>query len=224
MDSLAQLHAYPPPPPAETRRRFDSAARLQGLQGLQEHAQWPKGTRYARSTTSSKLEIGQAYGDPTPPREIDLERRDRLGRLTRLRKPVTRPQHTVAVPGASNEADAPRPHGILEAFVKTCQRWRLDRNQQVVLLGFSPPSTLGTYVLNGQVLSASVDVQDRAALVFGISLGLGALFDEDPGVENEWLRTPRARFANASPLDYMLEGHMNHLLAVAELVRHERGL
>ena len=69
-----------------------------------------------------------------------------------------------------------------------------------------------------------MDVRERATRVFEISLGLGTLFDEDPEVENEWLRTPRERFSNAPPLDHMLEGHMDNLVAVAELVRHERGL
>ena len=125
---------------------------------------------------------------------------------------------------ASPETDAPRPRGIFEAFVKTCRLWRLDHDRQAVLLGHPLPSNLGVYVLTGSILSPSVDVRERATRVFEISLGLGTLFDEDPEVENEWLRTPRARFGNASPLDHMLEGPMENLLAVAELVRHERGL
>ncbi len=79
------------------------------------------------------------------------------------------------------------------------------------------------YVSDGLVLSPSVDVRERAVRVFEISLGLGTLFDEDPEVENEWLRIPRARFENTSPLDHMLEGSMANLLAVADLVRQERG-
>ena len=127
-------------------------------------------------------------------------------------------------PAPSQETDWPRPQGIFEAFVKTCQRWRLDPQQQAILLGHSPKGSLGTYILNGQVLSPSVDTCERATRVFEISLGLGTLFDEDPDIENEWLRTPRARLANRPPLDHMLEGHMEGLRAVAEVVRDERGL
>ena len=216
--SLAQLHAYSPAPPGTIRPRHDRSGRLgEQRQGL-------KGTRIARQKNAWKLEIGDGYGDPAPRREIDLRRRDRFGRATHLRESAAPIQDTAAMPLDSNELDSPRPHGIFEAFVKTCQRWRLDHYQRAVLLGLPPGSSLGTLVLSGQVLSPSVDVRDRATRVFEISLGLGTLFEEDPDVENEWLRIPRARFANTSPLEHMLEGHMDRLIAVADLVRHERGL
>ena len=148
--------------------------------------------------------------------------RDTLARFPE--RPAPPSQGPIDASRASHETDLPRPHGIFEAFVKTCQRWRLDPHQQLILLGHSPPSTVGTFILSGQVLSPSVDARERATRVFEISLGLGTLFDEDPAVENEWLRTPRARLANEPPLDHMLNGHMDRLLAVAELVRLERGL
>ena len=217
MNSLTQPCFSPDPPPAETRLRYDSAARSQA------HARGLKGASSSRRTASPEHPVRQVHRYAAPPREIDRERRDRFGRAGHTRYSFVRPQRTDLL-HASNETDSPRPHGIFEAFVKTCQRWRLNQDQQAVLLGHPPPSTVGVYLLNGYVLSPSVDVRERAMRVFEISLGLGTLFDEDPKVENEWLSTPRARFANASPLDHMLEGHMENLLAVAELVRHERGL
>ena len=162
----------------------------------------------------------------------DRQQRTPLAGYTRAReafgraaeRPPPKAEGPVDTSPASHETGLSRPQGIFEAFVKTCQRWRLDSHQQAVLLGHSPQSTLGTYILNGQVLSPSVDARARAARIFEISLGLGTLFDENPEVENEWLRTPRARFANTAPLEYMLEGYIDNVLAVAELVRQERGL
>ena len=218
MNSLTQPYLSPSPAPGETRPRYDSATRSQ------VQARGLKGASYSRRTASPEHTTRQAYGHTAPPREVDREGRARLGGASRTRFSLGRLQGTVDMLHASTETDSPRPHGIFEAFVKTCQRWRLDQYQQAALLGHPPPSTLGTYVLNGNVLSPSMDVRERATRVFEISLGLGTLFDEDPEVENEWLRTPRERFSNAPPLDHMLEGHMDNLVAVAELVHHERGL
>ena len=218
MNSLTQPYVSSSPTPRETRPRYDSATRSQ------VHAGGLKGTSDSRRTASPEHTHRQAYGHTAPPREVDRERRARLGGASRTRFSLGQLQSTVDMLHASTETDSPRPHGIFEAFVKTCQRWRLDQYQQAALLGHPPPSSLGTYVLNGYVLSPSMDMRERATRVFEISLGLGTLFDEDPAVENEWLRTPRERFSNAPPLDHMLEGHMDNLVAVAELVRHERGL
>ena len=226
MNSLTQqyLSAHPAPDDAPSRRR-----RVAHSQG---HARGLRGDAYSRQTASPEFAAGQADAYMGPRIDAERERRARLGGTVRPRDSLVqsayrlpeRPQSAVDVSRASNEADSPRPQGIFQAFVKTCERWRLDPDQQAALLGLPSPSTLGAYVLNGLVLSPSVDVRERATRVFEISLGLGTLFDEDPEVENEWLRTPRARFANEPPLDHMLKGHMDHLLAVAELVHHERGL
>ena len=218
MNSLTHPFLSSHPSRAEARSRYDRVARSQG------HARGLKGSSYSRRPVSPELATGQAYGYMAPPREVERERRARLGGAARPWDSLARPQSAVDVSRASNETDWPRPQGIFEAFVKTCQRWRLDPHRQAALLGHPPPSTLGAYVLNGYVLSPSVDVRERATRVFEISLGLGTLFNEDPEVENKWLRTPRPRFANEPPLDHMLKGHMDNLLAVAELVRHERGL
>ena len=219
MNSLTQPYFSPPPPLGETRRRYDSAARRQ------VHARGLKDASRSRRTVWPEHAGGlQAYGYTAPTSKVDPERRSRLGGASLTRVSLGRVQRTVDMLHASTETEAPRPHGIFEAFVKTCQRWHLDQYQQAALLGHPPPSTLGTYVLNGYVLSPSMDMRERATRVFEISLGLGTLFDEDAEVENEWLRTRRERFSNAAPLDHMLEGHIANLLAVAELVRHERGL
>ena len=218
MNSLTQPYLSPTPPRSETWARYGSAARAGAKsRGL-------KNTARTQRTASPELGVRQAFAFTVPTSEVDREPRGLLGGSFRTAVSLRRVQRTVDMSPASPETDAPRPRGIFEAFVKTCRRWRLDHNRQAALLGHPLPSTLGVYVLTGSVLSPSVDVRERATRVFEISLGLGTLFDEDPKVENEWLRTPRARLGNASPLDHMLEGPMDNLLAVAELVRHERGL
>ena len=218
MNSLTQPYLSPTPLRSERRPRYGSAARAGAKsRGL-------KNTARTRRTASPEFGVRQPFVYTVPTSEVDRERRGRLGGSFRTAVSLRRVQHTVDTSPGSTETDAPRPRGIFEAFVKTCRRWRLDHDEQAALLGHPHPSTLGVYVLTGSVLSPSVDVRERATRVFEISLGLGTLFDEDPEVENEWLRTPRARFGNASPLDHMLKGPMDNLLTVAELVRYERGL
>ena len=218
MNSLTQPYLSPVPAHSETRLRYGSAARTGAKsRGLKKAAR-------PQRTASPEFGVRQPFAFTVPTSTVDRKRGGLLGGSFHTAVSARAAQDAVDISLASAETDAPRPRGIFEAFVKTCRRWRLDHDRQAALLGHPPPSTLGVYVLTGFVLSPSVDAHERATRVFEISLGLGTLFDEDPEVENEWLRTPRARFGNASPLDHMLEGPMENLLAVAELVRHERGL
>lgn len=116
------------------------------------------------------------------------------------------------------------PRGIFEAFVKTCQRWELDLDSQITLLGCRENVATGRQILSGHIISPSQDILDRAGYIVGISLGLGAVFGEAIDAEIDWLKCPRVKLQNKSPLDYMLEGHLVNLFAIAELVKHERGL
>ena len=116
------------------------------------------------------------------------------------------------------------PRGIFDAFVKTCQRWRLNPDDQLTLLGYQVDDFVGRQVLAGRMMPASRDVRDRVGYVVGISLGLSALFGDSLDAENLWLRTERRELRGQSPLDYMLEGRMINLIKVSDLAIHERGL
>jgi hypothetical protein len=60
--------------------------------------------------------------------------------------------------------------------------------------------------------------------VLGISLGLGALFDDSEEGELLWLKEPRSALGGQSAIDFMLEGRMTNLMVVAHMVATERGL
>ncbi|MDE0302621.1 MAG: hypothetical protein OXJ38_05355 [Gammaproteobacteria bacterium] len=122
-----------------------------------------------------------------------------------------------------HEEKISNPRGIFEAFVKTCQRWELDLDSQITLLGCRENISTGHQILSGHIISPSQDIVDRAGYIVGISLGLGALFGEAIDAEIDWLKCPRKKLQNKSPLEYMLEGHLVNLFAIAEMVRHERG-
>jgi hypothetical protein len=64
-----------------------------------------------------------------------------------------------------------QPRGIMDSFVKTCQRWGLSRKEQLILLGYGGDSaSLGLQLLRGRLLSPPQDVKDRTGYVLGISL------------------------------------------------------
>src|SRR5947209_992001 len=73
--------------------------------------------------------------------------------------------------------------GLMDAFVKTCQRWRLSEQEQIILLGYRENEFLGAKLLNGRFLHPPQDVRDRAAYILSISVGLGAVFDESINAE-----------------------------------------
>jgi len=116
------------------------------------------------------------------------------------------------------------PHGLIEAFVKTCQRWRLNEREQSVLLGFGTNPPLAREMASGRYRDLPQDVRDRVGYIVGISVGLGTVFDEAVRDELDWLHRPHPKLANRTPLSVMLMGHMAQLIAVSDLVAEERAL
>lgn len=121
------------------------------------------------------------------------------------------------------QPSTPRP-GVIDAFIKTCQRWGLSDKQQIILLGYADNEFLGSQLLNGRWLRSSQDVKDRAGYILGISIGLGALFDESVEAEVTWLNTDHPKLEGATPLAFMLGGRMVSLMSVAQVVAEEREL
>lgn len=121
------------------------------------------------------------------------------------------------------QAPTPRP-GVIDAFVKTCQRWGLSDKQQIILLGYAGNEFFGSELLKGRWLRPSQDVKDRAGYILGISVGLGALFDESVEAEVTWLNTAHPKLRGSKPFELMLGGHMAALMTVAQVVAEEREL
>jgi hypothetical protein len=120
-------------------------------------------------------------------------------------------------------AHAAAPTGMFDAFVKTCQRWRLEERWHAILLGYKDNEFLGQQLLHGYMPPRTRDVRDRIGYVLTISLGLGALFSEDADAEFSWL-TKEHPVLKTSPLQFMLRGRMINLITVADIVRAERAL
>lgn len=144
-----------------------------------------------------------------------------FGASVELSRQATRVQSFHGQSDCENSAGR---RGIIEAFVKICERWGLGTNEQLILLGYQPDDVVGQHVLAGRVVPWTQDVRDRAGYVVSISLGLGALFEEITEAEVDWLNYGRSQFRGKSPLEHMLEGSMSQLFSVSEMVKHERGL
>lgn len=91
------------------------------------------------------------------------------------------------------------------------KRWEMEASETLDLLGY------------GKNVGAQ-DLIDRIAYFLEISLGLEALYGDDPKIEQRWLKEPHHLLGNKSPLDHMKEGSMASLVTVVELLRAERGL
>jgi uncharacterized protein (DUF2384 family) len=119
---------------------------------------------------------------------------------------------------------SPAPRGVMEAFVKTCQRWRLNEHEQAVLLGYGTNPPLAREMMSGRWVDLPQDVRDRVGYIVGISVGLGAVFDEAVQAELDWLHRPHSKLADRAPLSIILMGHMAQLITVSDLVAEERAL
>jgi hypothetical protein len=121
------------------------------------------------------------------------------------------------------QLEQPRP-GAIDAFVKTCQRWGLADDAQFVLLGYASNPYLAVEFLAGRYLNLPQDVRDRTGYVVGISIGLGAVYNELLEAELAWLNRPHPKLRNQTPLAHMLQGQMLTLIRVQALVAEEQAL
>jgi hypothetical protein len=133
--------------------------------------------------------------------------------LAPAESPVPQPSQTV-----------PTKKGLLDAFVKTCQRWHLTQQQQIILLGYSGSEHFGRQLLFEGLLAPPQDARDRAGYILSISIGLDVLFDGSEQAELTWLNTPREVLNGKTALAFMLEGSMANVMIVAAMVNRERGM
>jgi hypothetical protein len=113
--------------------------------------------------------------------------------------------------------------GVIDGFVRTSERWRLKQPQQIVLLGYPGNELAGLPILQGRV-RPSQDVMDRIGYVLGISIGLGALFNNSIPNEVDWLNQPQHSLGGAAPMEIMMSGKMLDMIRIFALVSRERAL
>lgn len=115
--------------------------------------------------------------------------------------------------------------GPVRFIVKLIATWDLKPEvaSACTLLGFEPSEVPHVRdVLQGRDTLRGRDVKDRIAHLFRIRTLLSSLFRDD-AVENEWLREPRDILKGKAPMDLLMEGSMENLLLVRELVELATG-
>jgi hypothetical protein len=114
--------------------------------------------------------------------------------------------------------------GLAEGFKNVCARWSLDTLAMARLLHLEEEIGLSRLILSGHVPPLTGDLRDRMALVIGISIGLGDLFDDDKDAELRWLGSARSELGSLSPLEHMLKGDLLNIRDVVDLLDAARGL
>ena len=115
------------------------------------------------------------------------------------------------------------PRGLVDGFVKTCQRWQLEGPAQAILLGYRDNEVGAAYILQGRASPPTQDIRDRIAYILFISLTLGALLKEDAKNELIWMSTKRVELGGLSAIEVMLRGRMIDIIDIVKLVSHESG-
>jgi hypothetical protein len=111
----------------------------------------------------------------------------------------------------------------IRSFFKIAERWSLDAQEQIALLGSPAQSTFYKYK-SGDVGTLSVDLLTRISLVLGIFRNLRILFP-DVTLADRWIKLPNTNpiFGGKTPVQFMTQGEMDSLYRVRRLLDARRG-
>lgn len=122
----------------------------------------------------------------------------------------------VALPLPEEGSFSGRVTAPVRFFARVLEVWGLDRSAAAKLLGYED-DRLAHELLSGAASLRTRDAKDRIRHVFVIREALHQLF-RDERVEREWLREPRPELNNNTPIQLLLEGSMENMLLVRQLV------
>ncbi len=134
------------------------------------------------------------------------------------------PRQRATAPSAPPAAARKDPSGAaLRAFFRIAELWRLDANQQRVLLGSPATSTFYKWKKDGGG-TLSRDVLERISYILGIYKALQILFTDARNAD-EWISRPNTAgpFGGRSALDRMLSGNVSDLFVVRQYLDAQRG-
>jgi len=114
--------------------------------------------------------------------------------------------------------------GLVEGFRSVGERWSLGPGEMAKLLHLENEMGLCQMILAGQIPPITGDLKDRMAMIIGISVGLGDLFDDDEVAERKWMCQERDQLDGNSAVAHMQQGDFFAIRAVLELVEEARGL
>lgn len=111
----------------------------------------------------------------------------------------------------------------LRTFFKIAERWNLNVDEQMKLLGITARSTYFKWKqdLDGRLTQ---DTLERISYLLGIFKALNILLPEDEAAD-AWIKKPNDApiFGGESALKRMLSGHVSDLYVVRQYLDSERG-
>lgn len=111
----------------------------------------------------------------------------------------------------------------LKAFFRIAERWKLDVDQQMQLLGATARSTFFKWKkdMDGHL---SMDTLERVSYLLGIFKSLHILLPDEEAAD-AWVRKPNAAplFGGKAALDRMLSGRVSDLYEVKRYLDAQRG-
>lgn len=111
----------------------------------------------------------------------------------------------------------------LKAFFRIAERWKLDVEQQLALLGAPARSTFFMWKKD-QDGRLSMDTLERISYLLGIFTALNILLPDEDAAD-AWVKKPNTAplFAGTAALDRMLSGHVSDLYVVKRYLDAQRG-
>jgi hypothetical protein len=111
----------------------------------------------------------------------------------------------------------------LKAFFRIADRWKLDVEQQLILLGEPARSTFFKWKKD-QGGNLSMDTLERVSYLLGIFKALHILLPDEDAAD-AWVKRANTApiFAGKSALDRMLSGHVSDLYVVRQYLDAQRG-
>ena len=111
----------------------------------------------------------------------------------------------------------------LKAFFRLAERWKLDSDQQMTLLGVCARSTFFKWKkdMDGHL---SFDTLERISYLLGIFKALHILLPNDDAADT-WIRRENSAplFGGKPALDRMMSGHVSDLFVVRQYLDAQRG-
>ena len=112
----------------------------------------------------------------------------------------------------------------IRAFSNIARLWKLDTEEQLILLGGPPRSTFFKWKKSPDTASLGRDALERISYLLGIYKSLQILLP-DPNAADAWIRKPNEAsiFGGKSALERMLSGNVADLYVVRQYLDAMRG-
>lgn len=128
---------------------------------------------------------------------------------------------TATIPGKVDRRTASGP--ALRTFFKIAERWNLNAEEQMKVLGITARSTFFKWKQD-QEGRLSMDTLERISYILGIFKSINILLPEEVAAD-AWIKKANDApiFGGKSALDRMLSGHVSDLFVVRQHLDAQRG-